>query len=65
MDKKLYINPPLVNRVYDWKNGPQPKTRAALDKFFKSAPIQKVKEQILSLIRVKDVYVVNTAGVSK
>ena len=25
---------------------------------------QKVKEQILSLIRVKDVYVVNTAGVS-
>ena len=51
MDKKLYINPPLVNRVYDWKNGPQPKTRAALDKFFKSAPIQKVKEQICEMGR--------------
>ncbi len=51
MDKKLYINPPLVNRVYDWKNGPQPKTRAQLDKFFKSAPIVKVKEQICEMGR--------------
>ena len=33
MDKKLYINPPLVERAYDWKNGPQPKTRKELDKF--------------------------------
>ena len=50
MDKKLYINPPLVNRVYDWKNGPQPKTRRELDKFFKSAPIEKVKRQICEMV---------------
>ena len=30
MDSKLYINPPLVKRAYDWRKGPQPKTRAAL-----------------------------------
>ena len=51
MDKKLYINPPLVNRVYDWKNGPQPKTRAALDKFFNSPAIRKVKQQICEMGR--------------
>lgn len=51
MDKKLYINPPLVNRAYDWKNGPQPKTRAQLDKFFKSAPIRKVKQQMCEMGR--------------
>jgi len=43
MDKKLYINPPLVNRVYDWKKGPQPQTRKELDKFFNSPAIRKVK----------------------
>ena len=46
MDKKLYINPPLVERAYDWKNGPQPKTRKELDKFFNSPAINKVKDQI-------------------
>ena len=51
MDKKLYINPPLVNRVYDWKKGPQPKTRAELDKFFKSSAINKVKDQICEMGR--------------
>ena len=34
MDKKLYIKPPLVDRSYDWRSGPQPKTRRALDAFF-------------------------------
>ena len=51
MDKKLYINPPLVDRSYDWKNGPQPKTRKALDKFFESAPIRAVKRQICEMGR--------------
>ena len=51
MDKKLYINPPLVNRAYDWKGGPQPKTRKELDKFFASAPIRKVKQQICEMGR--------------
>ena len=51
MDKKLYINPPLVNRAYDWKNGPQPKTRAALDKFFNSPAINRVKDQICEMGR--------------
>ena len=51
MDKKLYINPPLVNRAYDWKNGPQPKTRKELDKFFASAPIRAVKRQICEMGR--------------
>ena len=51
MDKKLYINPPLVNRAYDWKNGPQPKTRKELDRFFRSAPIERVKEQICEMGR--------------
>ena len=51
MDQKLYINPPLVNRAYDWKNGPQPKTRKELDKFFNSKPIQAVKEQICEMGR--------------
>ena len=43
MDKKLYINPPLVNRAYDWKGGAQPKTRRELDRFFDSKPIRAVK----------------------
>ncbi len=51
MDQKLYINPPLVNRVYDWQKGPQPKTRKALDTFFKSKPIQAIKEQICEMGR--------------
>ena len=51
MDKKLYINPPLVDRVYDWKKGPQPKTRKALDAFFKSAKIRAVKAQICEMGR--------------
>ena len=51
MDKKLYINPPLVNRAYDWRKGPQPKTRRELDKFFESAPIRRVKEQICEMGR--------------
>ena len=42
MDKKLYINPPLVDRAYDWKNGPQPKTRRELDKFLDSPAINRV-----------------------
>ena len=51
MDKRLYIDPPLVNRAYDWKNGPQPKTRKELDKFFVSAPIRAVKRQICEMGR--------------
>ena len=51
MDEKLYINPPLVDRAYDWKNGPQPKTRAALDKFFNSPAITQVKDQICEMGR--------------
>ena len=51
MDKKLYINPPLVERAYDWKNGPQPKTRKKLDKFFNSPAINKVKDQICEMGR--------------
>ena len=51
MDKKLYINPPLVNRAYDWRNGPQPKTRAALDKFFVSPAIRAVKRQMCEMGR--------------
>ena len=51
MDKKLYINPPLVDRSYDWKNGPQPKTRKELDRFFNSSPIRAVKRQICEMGR--------------
>ncbi len=51
MDKKLYINPPLVNRVYDWRKGPQPKTRKELDKFFNSSAINQVKDQICEMGR--------------
>ncbi len=51
MDKKLYINPPLVNRAYDWRNGPQPKTRKELDKFFNSPAINQVKDQICEMGR--------------
>ena len=51
MDEKLYIHPPLVERAYDWKNGPQPKTRRELDRFFASAPVVKVKDQICEMGR--------------
>ena len=51
MDSKLYINPPLVNRAYDWKKVPQPKTRVALDKFFKSPAINRVKDQMCEMGR--------------
>lgn len=51
MDKKLYINPPLVNRAYDWKKGPQPKTRKELDRFFNSPTINRVKDQICEMGR--------------
>jgi L-fuculose-phosphate aldolase len=51
MDSSLYINPPLVDRAYDWRRGPQPKTRKALDKFFDSAPINAVKDQICEMGR--------------
>ena len=51
MDSSLYINPPLVNRAYDWKNGPQPKNRRDLDRFFKSKEITAVKEQIVEMGR--------------
>ena len=51
MDKKLYINPPLVNRAYDWKRGPQPKTRRELDKFFNSPVLNKVKDQMCEMGR--------------
>ena len=49
MDKKLYINPPLPNRVYDWRKGPQPKTRRELDRFFNSPAINKVKDAICEM----------------
>lgn len=51
MDSKLYINPPLVNRAYDWRNGPQPRTRAELDAFFASDAIRAVKRQICEMGR--------------
>ena len=51
MDKKLYINPPLIDRAYDWRNGPQPKTRQQLDKFFISPAIRKVKQQMCEMGR--------------
>ena len=51
MDKKLYINPPLVKRAYDWKKGPQPKTRKELEKFFNSPAINRVKDQICEMGR--------------
>lgn len=51
MDKKLYINPPLVNRAYDWRRGPQPKTRKELDKFFNSPAIRKVKKAMCEMGR--------------
>ncbi|MBO7720977.1 MAG: class II aldolase/adducin family protein [Kiritimatiellae bacterium] len=51
MNSKLYIKPPLVDRAYDWRGGPQPKTRAALDRFFKSAPVVKVKDAICEMGR--------------
>ena len=51
MDKSLYINPPLVNRAYDWRNGPQPKTREELDVFFESTDICKVKRAMCEMGR--------------
>ena len=51
MDRKLYINPPLVNRAYDWKNGPQPKTRKEIDRFFASPAIRKVKQAMCEMGR--------------
>lgn len=51
MNEELYINPPLVNRAYDWKGGPQPKTREELDEFFVSEPITRVKEQMCEMGR--------------
>ena len=51
MDKKLYIKPPLVNRAYDWRKGPQPKTRRELDAFFKSAAIRRVKQAMCEMGR--------------
>ena len=51
MDSKLYIKPPHVVRAYDWRNGPQPKTRKALDKFFNSPAINKIKDDIVEMGR--------------
>ena len=51
MDKKLYIKPPLVDRSYDWRKGPQPKTRRALDAFFRSTPIRRVKQAMCEMGR--------------
>ena len=51
MNSKLYIHPPLVNRVYDWKRGPQPRTRAQLDAFFDSPAVNAVKDQICEMGR--------------
>ena len=51
MDPKLYINPPLVDRAFDWKNRKQPRTRKELDKFFESPEIMRVKEQICEMGR--------------
>jgi hypothetical protein len=51
MDSKLYINPPLVDRVYHWEGKKQPRTRKELDAFFKSAPIRKVKQDICEMGR--------------
>ena len=51
MDSKLYIKPPLVNRAYDWRKAPRPKTRRELDRFFNSPAINKVKDQICEMGR--------------
>jgi L-fuculose-phosphate aldolase len=51
MDPKLYISPPLPERAYDWENGPQPRTRRALDAFFRSPEIRRVKRAICEMGR--------------
>lgn len=51
MDKKLYINPPLPERAYDWRNAPCPKTRKELDEFFVSPAINAVKDKICEMGR--------------
>ncbi|MBR1870528.1 MAG: class II aldolase/adducin family protein [Kiritimatiellae bacterium] len=48
MDKSLYIKPPLVDRHFDW-TGINPVTREDIDKFFTSAPIVRVKEQMVEM----------------
>ncbi len=51
MNEKLYINPPLVSRGYDWTKGRQPKTRRELDAFFRSPAINAVKDAICEMGR--------------
>ena len=51
MDSRLYITPPPVRRAYDWRSGPQPKARAAIDRFFRSPAIVRVKDQICEMGR--------------
>ena len=49
-NKSLYIKPPLVNRVFDWKRH-NPKTRKAIDAFFASEEVCTVKRQIVEMGR--------------
>jgi L-fuculose-phosphate aldolase len=49
-NKSLYIKPPLVNRVFDWKRH-NPKTRKAIDAFFASEEVCAVKRQIVEIGR--------------
>lgn len=49
-NKSLYIKPPLVNRVFDWKRH-NPKTRKAIDAFFASEEVCAVKRQIVEMGR--------------
>ena len=51
MDPKLYISPPLPDRAYDWRRGPQPGTRRGLDAFFRSPEIRRVKRAICEMGR--------------
>ena len=47
----MYIHPEPVKRGYDWRKGAKPRTRAALDRFFESAPIRAVKRDICQMGR--------------
>ncbi len=49
-DKSLYINPPIVNRSFDWTRH-DPKTREEIDAFFISDEVTIVKRRIVEIGR--------------
>lgn len=48
--KSLYIHPPLVNRVFDWRKH-NPTTRNDIDAFFMSEQVRAVKLQMVEMGR--------------